>query len=273
MQKKGRDEARDLQALRRRVSFDRFLHRIFQKSFPNKILLKGGYAMELRLPIARTTKDIDLSILDAKLFSQPKNVQEDALFDLLIAASRINLSDFFEFEVSRTKTPVDAVYGGARFTIKSLIGGKEFVNFHVDVAIGDVLIEPNEITKPEQLLSFAGIVTPDYPIVSREQHLAEKLHIYTRTDLYDNSRVKDLVDMVLLIKNGVELPKLVLAVQKTFERRQTHNLPSELKEPHENWQGPFKKLAEQCRLNMTIEEAFTYVNSFFMDHIAGTTGN
>ena len=46
----------DLQQLRRRVAFDRFLCRLFQ-SADAPWLLKGGYAMELRIKAARTTRD------------------------------------------------------------------------------------------------------------------------------------------------------------------------------------------------------------------------
>jgi hypothetical protein len=54
-------EGIDLQRLRRQVSFDRLLARLFaEKNAP--WLLKGGYAMELRLRTARTTKDIDISL-------------------------------------------------------------------------------------------------------------------------------------------------------------------------------------------------------------------
>jgi hypothetical protein len=53
-------EVIDLQRLRRQVSFDRLLARFFAE--PNAPwLLKGGYAMELRLRTART-KDIDISL-------------------------------------------------------------------------------------------------------------------------------------------------------------------------------------------------------------------
>ena len=51
----------DLQRLRRLVAFDRLLARIFQ-SQEKRWVLKGGYAMELRMKEARTTKDIDLVI-------------------------------------------------------------------------------------------------------------------------------------------------------------------------------------------------------------------
>jgi len=57
----------DLQRLRRLVAFDRLLARIFQ-SEETRWVLKGGYAMELRMKKARTTKDIDLVIEDPKQF-------------------------------------------------------------------------------------------------------------------------------------------------------------------------------------------------------------
>ncbi len=49
----------DLQRLRRLIAFDRLLSRICQ-SKENRWVLKDGYAMELRMKEARTTKDIDL---------------------------------------------------------------------------------------------------------------------------------------------------------------------------------------------------------------------
>src|SRR6476620_11507302 len=61
LQTRAREEATDLQRLRRQVAFDRFLARMFSKGpkadYP--WLLKGGYAMELRMHAARTTKDIE----------------------------------------------------------------------------------------------------------------------------------------------------------------------------------------------------------------------
>ena len=54
-------ESLDIQRLRRQVAFDRLLARLFHENHPSW-LLKGGYAMELRLKSARTTRDIDLAI-------------------------------------------------------------------------------------------------------------------------------------------------------------------------------------------------------------------
>ena len=56
----AQEESLDLQRVRRQAAFDRLLCRLFAN--PNAPwLLKGGYAMELRLKTARTTRDIDLA--------------------------------------------------------------------------------------------------------------------------------------------------------------------------------------------------------------------
>ena len=57
-------EGIDLQRLRRQVAFDRLLGRLFQVGRPLALpwVLKGGYAMELRIKAARATKDIDLTM-------------------------------------------------------------------------------------------------------------------------------------------------------------------------------------------------------------------
>jgi hypothetical protein len=64
LQARARDGETDLQRLRRQVAFDRLLARLFSKgpkaNYP--WVLKGGYAMELRIRSARTTKDIDLTL-------------------------------------------------------------------------------------------------------------------------------------------------------------------------------------------------------------------
>src|SRR3989338_3785468 len=54
-----------LDRLRKRIAFDRLLARLFddRKKQKPQWFLKGGYALEIRLPyIARATKDIDMAI-------------------------------------------------------------------------------------------------------------------------------------------------------------------------------------------------------------------
>ena len=62
----------DLQRLQRRVAFERLLARLFAEDDP-PWLLKGGYALELRLQDrARSTLDLDLSV------PQPEGLAGDA---------------------------------------------------------------------------------------------------------------------------------------------------------------------------------------------------
>ena len=74
LQARARQEGTDLQRLRRQVAFDRFLARMFSKgpkaTYP--WVLKGGYAMELRIHSARTTKDIDLTLHDGTRLSKTR---------------------------------------------------------------------------------------------------------------------------------------------------------------------------------------------------------
>src|SRR3977135_4383184 len=58
----------DLARLRRQVAFDRILARLFH-SDDAPWALKGGYAMELQLRVARTTVDIDLMLPASLNFS------------------------------------------------------------------------------------------------------------------------------------------------------------------------------------------------------------
>jgi hypothetical protein len=69
-------EGVDLQRLRRQVAFDRLLARLFQVGPPLALpwVLKGGYAMELRIKSARTTKDIDLTMRGVSNSGDKKNL-------------------------------------------------------------------------------------------------------------------------------------------------------------------------------------------------------
>jgi hypothetical protein len=95
-------EGVDLQRLRRQVSFDRLLARFFAE--PNAPwLLKGGYAMELRLRTARTTKDIDISL--------PADFAVGFAGEILARLQqsvRADLGDFFGFTIAEPTMNLDA---------------------------------------------------------------------------------------------------------------------------------------------------------------------
>jgi hypothetical protein len=248
-------ESIDLQRLRRQVSFDRLLARLFSE--PNAPwLLKGGYAMELRLRSARTTKDIDLSL--------PGEVERKGdVLERLQDRTATGMGDYFTFVIGLPSMDLDAApEGGSRYPVIASLAGRVFTKFHLDVGIGDAIARPTEIVRGRDWLEFAGIPPVPCIAISREQQFAEKLHAYTRQRERPNSRVKDLVDMALLVKMGMpESPKLKDAIQMTFEQRGTHAVPTVFPDPPESWQQPYAQLAGECGLEWTIDESVQAVAS------------
>jgi hypothetical protein len=167
-------EGMDLQRLRRQVSFDRLLARLFaEKNAP--WLLKGGYAMELRLRTARTTKDIDIS-----LPAQVVDVFDGDVVKLVQQSARIELADFFTFVIGESQLDLNAApQGGARYPVVASIAGRVFTKFHLDVGIGDAVVQPTELIEGRNWLDFAGIPAAMLMAISKEQQFAEKFHAAT----------------------------------------------------------------------------------------------
>lgn len=242
----------DLQRLRRRVAFDRLLARMFSEVSDRPAwYLKGGYAIELRIETARSTKDIDLSIAGRE------TVDVESLHRIVDEAASLDLADGFIFQIAESTLDLEgAPQGGSRFPVQARMGGRPFVGFHVDIGLGDDLIEPTDRIQGEGWFDFAGLPRPEFRMISREQQFAEKLHAYTRprTDR-DNSRVKDLVDLLLLMGTQLEPHRVRENIERTFVRRATHHLPTTLPAPPESWRLRFAELAEQCDLGVAIDTA------------------
>ena len=227
--------------LRKLVAFDRLLARMLQ-SEPDDWVLKGGLALQLRLGHrARTTKDVDF------LYRQPV---ED-LHQLLVDALSLEVGDWFRYEVDRSRSQeVDLPGGGSRFFVRSLLDGRDFEMFHLDVGLDDPMVETVQYLAMPALLAFADIaptVVPCYPIT---QQLAEKVHAYCTTrGTGTNSRVKDLIDILLLASlqplSGLSLYQ---ALHATYEARGTDALPLALPDPPGNWAPPFRRLADETGL-------------------------
>ncbi|MBP9680698.1 MAG: nucleotidyl transferase AbiEii/AbiGii toxin family protein [Bacteriovorax sp.] len=182
--------------------------------------------------------------------------------EVLIEKSRIDLGDYFEFLVSGPKMDLDgAPYGGVRFQVEALIDGIRFTIFDLDIGIGDVWIEPHDNLRLKNYLDFAGFESPEIEVISIEQHFAEKIHAYTLPRLNQNSRVKDLVDLYLLIENELlDLKLLKESLEATFKRRETHELPKKLEAPPESWRRSY----EGFNLSQGMDDSFKKVQEFFL---------
>jgi hypothetical protein len=261
-----------VQRLRYLVTFDRFLARLVTID-KNDWMLKGGYAMELRIDQARTTKDVDLSI---RMFVDMTSVNELSLvlLERLRAAAAIDLGDFFEFTVGAAQGDIkDALYGGVRFPVVATLDSRVFQEFRVDVVVGDPPAGQGEELIGEDWLGFAGIEPARIFAIRIEQQFAEKLHAYSfPRPSTPNSRVKDLIDMLLLMKRtSLSEPDLLEAIRTTFARRGTHPIPAELPRPPADWSSPFSRLATECGLEENVEEAYAAVTAFLTPILSKTT--
>jgi len=193
--------------------------------------LKGGAALEFRLrDRARATKDLDLAVTDG-------GVDGSSIRELLIdALAEDHDGDWFTFRVGQPAALAADMSGrGAwRFSVDAWLAGKTFAFVRLDVAArGDELAATERLRLPGSL-QFAGIPPRWIEAVERRQHFAEKLHALTRDyGERPNTRVKDLVDLVLLIEDGlVADAALVNVVRHVFVVRGTHPFPNVIPDPH-----------------------------------------
>lgn len=244
LKQQAADTGTDLARRRRLVVFDRVAARLSADPAGGWVL-KGGAVMEFRLRgRARTTKDMDLAACPD---GEPA-VDGPAVRDLLIDVLGVDEDkDGFLFQVS---PPVElkadtAGRGGWRFSVESRLAGRIFATVRIDVVVRGEEIALTERLALPNTLGFAGTPTRHVEAVDRRQHFAEKLHALTR-DYGDrpNTRVKDLVDLVLLIESGLAADTSVIdAVRHVFAARATHDVPAILPEPPPNWAGVYPELA------------------------------
>jgi len=251
----------DVQRLRRDIAFDRLLVRLFEMPSP-PWALKGGYAMQLRTESARTTKDVDLAIKEAKLFSTDPETRNDSILKAINEQAAIDLGDFFSFRIVGPINDLTAPpEGGVRFHIEARLADRTFEKFHLDIGAGDVWSNPLDQIESSDLLSFAGFEPRKLLLIPKEQQFAEKLHAYTlpRPEERPNSRVKDLIDMNLLIQEGMDSKKLFTVLNDTFERRNTHQLNLLPAPPPATWGASFTSMAIDCNLNPEMSVGFQVV--------------
>jgi len=187
--------------------------------------LSRGYALELRFQSARSTIDIDLTV---RRLPDADHDPSQTVREMLQEAAAIELGDWFEYRIGSPVMDLTAApYGGARYPLEALMDRRIFSRCHLDAGIGDVLMDPLETRLCRDWMEFAGIETNEGAMIPCEQAgCREKIHSYTLPRVTPNSRVKDLLDLALLIGAGdLDEAELRNALQLTFDRRNTHELP------------------------------------------------
>lgn len=265
----------DLRRLYRWVAFERLLARLFAQASPPWVL-KGGYALELRFANrARATLDLDLAVPDPGRWTQAvgADAQKSWLafsYAYLQQAAAQPLNDGFEFWLAQPKLEqTGAPGGGLRCAVEARLAGRIFARFHLDLGLGDVIAAQPEWIQPPSLLEFAGLATPCIALYPVEQQFAEKTHAYTFPWRdRENTRVKDLADLVLLIASGqLDAARVQAALHATFATRGTHALPADLPEPPPGWTEAYAALAQEFALPaVTLDAAYGLVRAYWREH-------
>ena len=185
----------------------------------------------------------------------------------LTEAALTDLRDAFEFQVHQATT-----VNPARFTVQSLLDGRTFETFHLDVGTGDAIVGPLDYISTPNLMAFADIPPVRMPCYPLTQQLAEKVHAYTFSyQSGETTRVKDWIDIILIAQAGeLHAKRLTDSLQATFKTRQTHSLPEIMPLPPANWTRTVKKLAAEVQLGFdTLEEAIAAVSQFLDPILSG----
>lgn len=256
---RGLDPAR----LRKRVVFERVVARLVAKD-PEAWVVKGGIALEARLPDkARATRDLDLALRGT--------FPGEELREWVGAALLLDpYGDGFEFEITGIEalTADDAGRPGYRLPLTARLGGRVFDSSRLEiVSRDDELVGVERVELPNSL-AFADLPVVVAPLVDERQHFAEKLHAFTRSyGDRENSRVKDLVDLVLLIENGLEETlELRTVVYHVFAVRATHPVPDPLPDPPVLWRDRYAAIVAELGVGArTIDDAMALLRTFWAE--------
>ena len=213
-------EQTDFNSVLVRYALERFLYRLGQSAHADHFVLKGAMLFNLWYAMPhRPTRDVDLlgfgpSDLQsiAQAFREIVNVvaQDGIVFDA--ASVRVE-------EIRK-----NAGYAGARVIVSAELA-RARCKTQIDVGFGDA-VTPGSVDAvyPVLIADFAAPRLRTYPVYTV---VAEKLHAIVLLGM-TNSRLKDYLDLSVLLEREVLDPAtLAAAIAATFTRRGTA-LPTEL---------------------------------------------
>lgn len=238
-----------LDRLRRRVLFERIVSRL-RAAGPGQWVLKGGMALEVRLlDEARLTKDIDLG-----LRGDVADAQE--LRERLVEALATDVDgDQFTLIVGPVKQLMEDDGGHLTWRVKvaAELAGRPFGTVQVDVSPRSHELDATDFVPLPNSLEFAGVIAPLVEIVDVNRHAAEKFHGMLRDySDRDNTRVRDLVDLVLLTEHDLlDPPALAAAIRLVWSERDSVSPPATLPSLPPSWLGRYERLVAEHDVEAT----------------------
>ena len=187
----------------------RLLARIFHSGDSN-FVLKGGTSLLARIPTARRTRDLDLSIIDGR--------EKERAIEELEFLTKIDLEDFFRFELISVESLKQekeflSIY---RLRYRVFIGINERTTISIDLALGCNPTAPIETMRPKNIEGLL-LSNPPYQLYPLVDHIADKvcaiIEKHGSKGDQESSRVKDLVDLCIIACNEtVESRPLAFAI-------------------------------------------------------------
>ena len=250
--------------LRRRVMFERIIARL-QHCEPGLWVLKGGMALEVRLQDdARLTKDIELGFRDDV-------ASGEALHERLVEVLRTDPHD--DRLVLQTGQPFQLGEDGGghltwRLTLNESLADRSFGKIQLDVSPRTTELSATDRVVGQNSLEFAVVPSTTAEIIDIDRHAAEKFHGMTR-DFGDreNSRVRDLVDLVILIEHELlHADELREHINSVWRERNNETRPLALPEFPPTWPARYERLAAEHDLNASsFEDATRLVEQLWRD--------
>jgi hypothetical protein len=197
-----------------RFALERLLFRLSTSAHADRFVLKGALLFTLWYDLPhRATRDADL------LGFGPSDTGSMASVFRDIAS--VAADDGIVFDPASIRVGVfrkDAGYGGVRVTLNAKLANARCVA-QVDVGFGDAVTPgPTDADYPVLLDDLPAPRLRIYPVYTV---VAEKLHAIGVLGMV-NSRLKDYLDLVVIMeREALDEPTLVLAIAATFQRRGT----------------------------------------------------
>jgi len=263
---------------RMNFGFEIFLRRLFAPGRNPGFYLKGGYSLELRFQIARATRDLDFAvdpILGRQLSCAVDKAQslKDLIQDAVSAPFEgSRLDEFFTILLDEDVVEIKGGGGGFRISVEVLLARQEVAKFHVDITIGvcDKLGNHDYLPIHKCLGIDEDAVLVEAECTTVSQLFADKLHAFTKPRGGDNTRTKDLIDLYLLIQSGnLDRKAVAKEIQVVFAFENSHEIPGDLPPPPSFWLRRFEELARECRLRVSMGEAFQALDDFWQELVAG----
>ena len=157
------------------------------------------------------------------------------------------------------------------YRFEASVAGVPFEPLQVDVTTLAPEIWEVEAVRRPGLLSDVGLGPIEVMLVPLERQVAEKLHAYTRRYNGESSRVRDLVDFVIIrLFETVAAQRSRDEITRTFARRGTHAVPDRLPAPPADWARAYAKEAKPIGIPPTLSEGYDLVATWLDPLLDGT---